>query len=77
MLGAGDGAGRSAGAVVHGHLQVQGHTEAAVGQLLDAHDFRDIFAVHRVMGGGEGKSDKDAHTLIVAVAASMEVNAFF
>ena len=77
MLGAGHRARRRARTVVHGHFQVHRHAKAAVGESLNPHNFRYIFAVHRVMRRAEGKSHKNAHSLIVAAPPRVKINAFF
>ena len=65
------------GAVVHSHLEVNGDAKAAIREILDTDDFRDVFAVHRIMGRGKRESDEQAHALIIVGAACCEVNAFF
>src|SRR5271167_1785015 len=77
MLGATDRSWGCAGAIVHAHHQVQGHTKAAMCKGLDTNDFGHVFAVHRVVRGGKRKGDKDAHTLIIIVPSCVEVNSFF
>lgn len=63
------------GAVIEGHEQMQGNAKTVLGEVLDAHHFGHVFTVHGIVRGGEGKGDKDAHTLVVVFAAGLEVDA--
>ena len=56
---------------------MQSYAKPPVGQGLDPNDLRNIFAVHWIMRRREGKSDEDAHSLIVFFASCMEIDAFF
>ena len=62
---------------VHAHFEIYGDAELVVGQFLDADNFGDVLAIHRVVPGSIGKGHEDAHALVVAGAPSVKVNAFF
>src|SRR5713101_4120647 len=54
---------------------MNGDAELALTKRFDADDFADVFAVHRVIGGGVGKGDEHAHSFIVFVEAGVERDA--
>jgi len=49
----------------------------AIFELLDAHDLCDVLAIHGIVGRGIGEGNEDAHTGIIGVEASREIDAFF
>ena len=77
MLSPGERARRGVRAVVHGHQEMKGDSILVVRKLLDAHHLGDILAIHWIVRGNKRKRHKNAHELIVVLAASLEINAFF
>ncbi len=45
-------------AVIHGHLDVDGHAGFAVGQFLNTHDLGYIFEIRRIVRRAEGEVTK-------------------
>src|ERR1051326_3295375 len=62
-LGAGTGPGT--GGHVHGHLQIHGNSKFAVGQGIDADDFRQVFRSHGIMRRRIREGDEDAHAFVI------------
>jgi hypothetical protein len=65
-----------AGRHVNRHFEVHGNAEPAVGKGVDADDFGEVFRAHGVIRG-IGKSDEDAHSLVVSRALGDEVDSVF
>jgi hypothetical protein len=64
-------------AVIHGHLEMHGHPELAVRQFLQPNDLGHIFAIHRIVGRTERKSDENPHASVVRFPPRGEVDALF
>jgi hypothetical protein len=62
--------------IVHGHFQVNGNAELAIGEFVDPDNLSYILAIHGVVRGAKGKRDENAHTLVIVFAASVEIDAF-
>src|ERR1700739_1456708 len=65
LLGAGTGT--SVAGHVDRHLQIDGNTEFAVGENVDANDFCEIIRAHGIVWRIR-KGDEDAHSLVVSRA---------
>lgn len=74
--GGGDAAWGGAGAVVHGHQQMEGNAKSTIGEFFDADNLGNVFAVHGVMRGRKREGNENAHAFVIAGAAGVKVNAF-